>query len=853
MFFPSSAFSHPLTGGPHDMSSDPAYIASGIGGICDECHLAHYAPEMVQYKRDLSPDPANFSELCLDCHSGSPPPWASSARDESDIETSLHDFSNQTIGTGGVCWACHELHLPDANTISYAGSTSGDYYANFILWKRDITSELSEFYQKRDLGTNSDPSGGPNYLVGNTIFCYDCHGGDARDGDPDDSDFTNSPQDIAFGGDRDTADGNIGYYELPTGEEPDAVTHAPSLSSIVNSPNDPDFVPGGHYVQSEMNNDGTATDDNYEARDPDGNLLYNISIGDKLPCELCHDPHLKESTLSSSPPDEVFFRRDIQTGEGVVVDRSSDSYFSAKLEASEFTRNGAGGIGDGRRMCQYCHGTGDWDESQNPGPSGGIAPLIVDWTSRTTIYGIRITTAATPNGSTAFPPPDLVYHAKDDNQPACASCHIHNNVKSANCGACHDYPPTRGAHGKHAGSQASGGLEISCDVCHGPGAEQSDNPGHGDGGQVVQSAYITLLGEANYVADYGTVRPSWYDSTWGPNGAATWTTLSNVTCQTRCHGNESGSADGDGPLSWYDTAGSSTYNDVCYYCHNMVPSTFQLPATSGTVYQASNAAANYVGPISGFSRGGHGDTGINNSEWFIDTAPGMAVPLSCSGGVGSGGEPRCHDESMDHFPVRTDNPYRVSQDALDNSLPGRSLSEGPLTNLCTQTDCHPKILGAGDYGFLSALKHPSDHWPITSPAEINMTDDPTAPVLSASASSLTSPAYDPVGRSATVGLHIDRYVDHWGYWGAVSCLPDDPGDEEPFLPMDDTLTKQLGDSYNNAAADLITCATCHNPHGSDLHVVGQGCGQASTLVAIPANKMLRLRDDDMELCNACHQ
>lgn len=287
----------------------------------------------------------------------------------------------------------------------------------------------------------------------------------------------------------------------------------------------------------------------------------------------------------------------------------------------------------------------------------------------------------------------------------------------------------------------------------------------------------------------------------------------------------------------------------------MVPSSFQLPATSGTLYQATNAAANYIGPISGFSRGGHGDTGINDPSWFTDTAPGTAVPLSCSGGVGTGGAPRCHDESMDHFPVRTDNPYRVSQNALDNNLPGRSLSEGPLTNLCTQTNCHPKVLGGGDYGFLSALKHPSDHWPITLPVEV-LVSVPTAQINLASASSTTTRAYDPVGRSDTVGVHIDRYVDHWGYWGAGTTCTSTSSDDEPFLPLADSLVKQVGDDYDNDSNNanrLVTCVTCHNPHGTDLYVSGQNCGGATTLTSIPGNNMLRLRDQDDELCDACHR
>ncbi|MDF1534983.1 MAG: hypothetical protein P1S46_00585 [bacterium] len=844
----------PLAGGPHDRSSDPAYTASGIKGVCDECHIAHYSPELAQYKRDLSPDAAVLSDLCLDCHDGTPPPWASTARDQSVAEGSLHDFSSRTIGFGGVCWPCHDLHLPDENTVSMAGSSSGNYFADHLLWKRDLTGDLAGYYQKRDLATDSYPSGGPNYLVGKTIFCYDCHGGDARVGGPTDNDFTNPPQDIAFAYDQDTdpnSDGsNLGYYELPSGRKPGTTNNAPSLPSVRDSYENPDNVPGGHYVKTWMN-DG-ATDDNYEVRAPSGKLLYRISIADKLPCELCHDPHKGEITTSD---DEVFFRRDIFVGEGsggagLVVDRSSESFWSSKkLQASPETRNGQG---NGRLMCIYCHGTSDWDE--NLSYSTGVSPLIVDWTRKTTIYGIRIRYPKDrvdwkeQKMSRSFPLPPVDAHLLDPgvpgagDDPPCQNCHQHNNAMSANCAGCHKYGSTLpGAHTKHV----SNGL--TCDVCHGVGAELGQQPGHSFAAIPIDADKITLLGSSGYEASWGA-RPSWFGSTWGGPGISgdtevTYTTLNDFACvNVRCHGLEGGES-----VPWNGLAGSPTYNSICFDCHNISPASFQLPG--GSFFQASNAAANYVGPISGFSRGGHGDSTINDPAWFTDSAPGTSVPLACVA---------CHDESQGHFPVESGNPYRVSDAALNNSLPGRSSAEGPLTNLCTQTDCHPKVLGGGDYGFLTdTIKHPSDHFPISNPAAVLM-DYPAAAINLESPSSTTTPAYDPQWRSIPVDLHIDRYVDHWGYWGAVACTSDG-SDDDPFMPLGDPLIRQVGENFDNYDGgtpsekyQLVTCVTCHSPHGTDLYVSGQGCGQASTLTSIPDNNMLRLREQDDELCMGCH-
>ncbi|HDL52586.1 MAG TPA: hypothetical protein ENH32_01280, partial [Proteobacteria bacterium] len=449
--FPLGASALPLTGGLHDLTS----VAGAPADICRECHIPHNAREKALYIRDLTPDTVNLNDNCYDCHDTNrvvlssppqPPTWATSAPDVGYLKGSLHDWkrtgNTQPIAPTGSCSPCHDIHLPDATTASYMGT----WFTTARLWTRDLSLDLAEYYQKRDLSrTSGTPNNdGPNYLVGSTILCYDCHGGAARrapTGDPfvpDDSNFSPAPQDVAFGGDRGVkalSDGsNVGYYELPDGYEPADVTHvAPSMSAVRDSPDNPDNLPGGHYVLSRMGNSGTAQDDNYEVRDPDGTLLYRISIGDKLPCEMCHDPHLKESATNTQP-DEVFFRRDIHTGENGIITRT-ESVFNGKLEASSHTRNGAGGIGDGRLMCIYCHGTGDWDGTQFP--STGISPLVVDWGRKLTIFGIRIRTGTYADESPAFPPPNTVPDHFKTATRACADCHQHNNTMSTNCNACH--------------------------------------------------------------------------------------------------------------------------------------------------------------------------------------------------------------------------------------------------------------------------------------------------------------------------------------------------------------------------------------------------------------------------------
>jgi len=169
-----------------------------------------------------------------------------------------------------------------------------------------------------------------------------------------------------------------------------------------------------------------------------------------------------------------------------------------------------------------------------------------------------------------------------------------------------------------------------------------------------------------------------------------------------------------------------------------------------------------------------------------------------------------------------------------------------VTNLCI--GCH---VDGGGYNFMTSPKHPSDNYNswLSGPSTI-VVNDPAMAVNQEGVSSSANPTYDPATKG--VGVHIDQYVDHWAWWGNAATT-DTNDDIDPFLPLGDSLAMVTGGTYDNDTADRVTCITCHNPHGTDLHVANQDPGVGSSFTDIPANKMLRLRDDDAELCAACHK
>ncbi len=367
-------------------SGEPRGITQGNTAdgkvLCLTCHNVHAAltdhrgnllGEMDQIGKEGKHGPLllvdNFSsesgsDLCLSCHK----PFES-------ILGSRHDFSNLDLGeisSRGVCSACHTPHR------------TKDKQA---LWPRSLAEERVRFFHIDK----------PDYIPGATIFCYDCHEDESSiDNDPPSNAFFDPPQDIAFT-DGPGISSQVGYYEtIPPQDDPPPVDGSPT---------------GGHYIKT-----GQIS-----------KLRHGTETGDKIPCELCHDPHARNDN-------QVFLVNPLGVN---TIDN---------LEASRQTRNGTG---TGREICASCHGYAETDAMI------GIPVKIYDF------YVIQTSE-------------NRDEHKKDNDTP-CTNCHRHNRIVPIQDQAhlVHLISPRETSTAREKTIRAKGitetdrGIGIgSCTICH---------------------------------------------------------------------------------------------------------------------------------------------------------------------------------------------------------------------------------------------------------------------------------------------------------------------------------------------------------------------------------------------------
>jgi len=307
------------------------------------------------------------------------------------VENSKHDFV--TMG----CAGCHAPY-----------SAPEDLY-----WRWGLSQETGYYLQTDN----------PDYLRGYTLYCYDCHDGQAADNEPG-LPFVDPPQDIAF---DDGPGGRVGYYETKPPGSPPPTNGDPT---------------GGHYIASNP---------------PD---LQSISQGDKLSCSDCHNPHNVQTPglgglepLRTDPDFNEVFINPVLGGKAVVG-----------LKASHNTRNW-NGVATGRGMCTTCH---SYSDAGTPVTFKDVNPAY-----NSTAQIIR-------------PPAGVAGHSSLDYTP-CTDCHTHNSVAhggggGAGCVSCHGHDPgyeyepgkfsqgigTFNSHSTHTENDSDDlkGPNVACGECH---------------------------------------------------------------------------------------------------------------------------------------------------------------------------------------------------------------------------------------------------------------------------------------------------------------------------------------------------------------------------------------------------
>jgi len=458
------------------------------------------------------------SDLCRACH-----------LPHQGVIGSRHDFADLNLGAPrsfGVCAACHVPH----------GSPEKAF-----LWTRSLAEERRVFRQ--DVR--------PNYQQGVTLLCYDCHDDHySADDDPPLSSFLHAPQDIAFS-DGPGKTTRVGYYEtIPPGSMgEDGIKDPPSNG----------METGGHYIKTA----GLT------------GITNGINTGDKLSCDVCHDPHGKNRN-------EVFLRNPLGIN---TVDN---------LEASRNTRNGTG---NGREICVSCHGYSEPDLPIN-----------------TPIRLFEIDIVRTPPQEQI----QLAVHSKSDSRTPCTQCHVHDRMaipKSASTGP--------GTHEFHFQSLLSDGQQSivarqlaattdssdkSCNICHSPELTYQ-------GGKLLFKDG-KILAETT-VCDVCHSRGGYYD---GVNGYSPVISIFD-------HGAKDSWAEGvydevtvEGKTDWQLRPGKDAW---CLGCHDDQPSRIQNPDLDEKLWvQAPNVAGD-AGRTWGFEVSGHGVA--KTSIYQQSTQPGAGL------------------------------------------------------------------------------------------------------------------------------------------------------------------------------------------------------------------------------------
>ncbi len=297
------------------------------------------------------------------------------AASEAVLVGSRHDFSSDLKPFGGQCAACHLPHKTQDR---------------MLIWPRNLTTELNYFSQTP---WNSKP----NYSPLATVLCYVCHINALNisptpDGDPLPAGgwtVNEYPQDTAFtdGPASPPANSQVGYYELGR----------PNIGTVPTGTNKPPVPPanppvttstGGHFWKLERHVTKPGS--------------FPFGLGDKLDCDLCHDPH-----NSATGTNQVMMRTSVSDGTNTIT------IGNGLLSSSKSRWHTSG---NGRAMCAGCHLYSNSSVAEN------------------VLYGVTI-----PKQPAMGDPGHV-----DTDTTECTACHPHN---APDCATCHGKPPPEPAVG----------------------------------------------------------------------------------------------------------------------------------------------------------------------------------------------------------------------------------------------------------------------------------------------------------------------------------------------------------------------------------------------------------------------
>jgi predicted CxxxxCH...CXXCH cytochrome family protein len=624
--------------------------------------------------------------------------------------------------------------------------------------------------------------------------------------------------------------------------------HSATAAHLTGAPSDSDRLVAAGNALCHSCHDGSGTGGRAQTRvSTHGNRSTTMSYGAKrsafeLNCVECHDVHgstnsyMVNAVNTDGPLVPVRYYGGVENLTAFLFG-GTVSFTASNPGGPDYASSTAG---DTSKICQTCHTT-------------------------TAFYRRTL-------GAGGHPNTDCIVchkHDYDDNFAA----NSQDGFMPAGCSGCHGYPPVRpgevGGNADYVAENYTGGggfhkahvealkLKLGgstdsreiCGPCHGDGAGSQNHATSGFGpgtwttaGRAAVNIRAKAAGQNSWDGMAGDPASATYGgnavNAVGTTPAASAMTEANSRCVgVDCHGNPTAAEN----LNWFtaiaDGPGASdglAKSQACKGCHDETPAQWRVYNAGGTLQytgNARNAAVAYYGTLSGYSRGGHGDANIRSATdpSFVDSAPSQATPIDCTA---------CHSNGAAHFPAGAGDVNRLGGVAIQTNTGGLCNTCHPFADY--PTNHHPSFYG-------STLSNPANHNIVAATGQEIHTNP-----SSWSAVPPGGDHYEQNGYSAQLWTtNVDGFINWWGgnYGNANQDPPPKPvfygetGTASPKASL--PLARYIGNQVNS---DQVMCTTCHNPHGTDLYTYDPMGNHQQ----VPDNNMLRLRDADNTLCNACH-